>query len=94
MNDEMPLQATAEFKRAFAAQAHEIADAATAAVTNAQAGLNWLQAEQPNLEEVRKAFDSIINNGWRAGKMAVRLRALVNEMPTKDGSRRSLSEGV
>jgi len=37
---QVPLQTSAEFVRTYNAQAHEIVDAITAAVTSAQAGLN------------------------------------------------------
>ena len=46
---QVPLQTSAEFVRMHNAQAREIVDAITAAVTRAQAGLNWLRAEPPNL---------------------------------------------
>ena len=79
---QVPLRTCAEFVRSYNAEAHEIADAITAAVTCAQAGLNWLRAEPPDLEEVRQALNSIVNDGKRACKIVVRLRAL---MPTADG---------
>jgi hypothetical protein len=59
-------------------QAHEIVDAITAAVTNAEAGLNWLSAEPPDLEEVRQALNRIASDGKRAAEIVVRLRALMN----------------
>ena len=59
-------------------QAHEIVDAITAAVTNAEAGLNWLCAEPPDLEEVRQALNGIASDGKRAAEIVVRLRALMN----------------
>jgi isocitrate lyase len=82
---QVPLQASAEFLRTYNARAHEIVDAITAAVTNAQAGLNWLRAEPPDLEEARQAFNSIASAGNRAAETVVRLRALVKKMPTADG---------
>src|SRR6476620_3077894 len=54
---QVPLQTSAEFVRTYNAQAHEIIDAITAAVTRAQAGLNWLRAEPPDLEEVRQVLN-------------------------------------
>ena len=56
---QVPLQTSAEFVRTYNAQAHEIVDAITAAVTLAQAGLNWLRAEPPDLEEVRQVLNFI-----------------------------------
>jgi hypothetical protein len=75
-----PLQTSAEFMRTYNAQAHEIVDAITAAVTNAEAGLNWLRAEPPDLEEVRQALNRIASDGERAAEIVVRLRALMNEV--------------
>jgi hypothetical protein len=83
---QVPLQTSPEFVRTYHAQAHEVTDAVAAAVTYAQAGLNWLRAEPPDLEEVRKALNSIVNDGERACKIVVRLRALMKEVPTADGA--------
>ena len=80
---QVPLQTSAEFLRTYNSQAHEIVDAITAAVTNANAGLNWLRAEPPNLEEVRQALDGIASDGKRAAEIVVRLRALMNEVPQR-----------
>jgi len=70
--------------RTHNAQAHEIIDAITAAVTSAQAGLNWLRAEPPDLEEVRRVLNFIANDGKRAAKIVIRLRALIEKVPTAD----------
>jgi hypothetical protein len=77
---QVPLRTSAEFVRTYNAQAHEIVDAITAAVTNAEAGLSWLRAEPPNLEEVRQALDGIASDGKRAAEIVVRLRALMNKV--------------
>jgi malonyl CoA-acyl carrier protein transacylase len=77
---QVPLQTAAELVRAYNAQAHEIVDAITAAITNAEAGLNWLRAETPDLEEVRQALNGIASDGKRAAEIVVRLRALVNKV--------------
>jgi hypothetical protein len=76
----VPLQTSAEFVRTYNAQAHEIVDAITAAVTNAEAGLNWLGAERPDLEGVRQALNGIASDGKRAAEIVVRLRALMNKV--------------
>ena len=83
---QVPLQISTEFVRIYNAQAHEIVDAITAAVTRAQAGLNWLRAEPPDLEEVRQALNGIAADGKRAGEIIVRLRALMNDWPAADGT--------
>jgi hypothetical protein len=77
---QVPLQTSAEFVRTYNAKAHEIVDAITAAVTHAEAGLNWLRAEPPDLEEVRHALIGIASDGKRAAEIFVRLRALVIEV--------------
>jgi len=71
------VQASAEFVRTYNAQAHEIVDAITAAVTRAQAGLNWLRAEPPDLEEVRQVLNFIASDGKRAAEIVIRLQALI-----------------
>jgi hypothetical protein len=76
----VPLQSSAEFARSFKAQAHEIVDAITAVVINAEAGSTWLCAEPPDLEGVRLALDGIASGGKRAAEIVVRLRALMNKV--------------
>jgi len=81
----MPLQTSAEFVRTYNAQAHEVANAITAVVINAQAGLNWLGAERPDhLEEVRQALNNIANDGKRAGNIVVRTLALMKKVDAAD----------
>ena len=82
---QVPLQTSAEFVRTYNAQAHEIVDAITAVVTYAQAGLNWLRAEPPDLEEVRRVLNFIANDGKRAGDIVVRTRALMKKVDAADG---------
>jgi len=76
----VPLQTSAEFARSFNAQAHEIVDAITAVVINAEAGSTWLCAESPDLEGVQLALDGIASDGKRAAELDVRLRALMNKV--------------
>jgi hypothetical protein len=83
---QVPLQTSAEFERTHNAQAHEIVDAMTAAVTNAQAGLNWLRAEPPDLEEVRQVLNLIARDGKRAAEIVTRLHALIEKVPTADAA--------
>jgi len=80
------LQTSAEFVRTYNAQAHEIVDAITAAVTNAHAGLNWLRAEPPDLEEVRQVLNFIASDGKRAAEIVIRLQALIEKVPTADAA--------
>ena len=76
---QVSLQTSAEFVRTYNAQAHEMTDAITAVVINAEAGLHLLRAQSPDLEQVRQALNSIANDGKRAGDVVVRTRALMNE---------------
>jgi len=79
-----PSQTSAEFVGLYDAQAHKIVDAITAAVFNAEAGLNWLGAEPPNLENVRRAFDAIVSDGKRAAEIVVRLREHMKKVSIAD----------
>jgi C4-dicarboxylate-specific signal transduction histidine kinase len=66
--------------------AHEIKQPITAAVTSADAGLCWLAAQPPDLEEVRNAFDHVIRAGNRAGEVIDRIRALIKKVPARNAS--------
>ena len=61
-----------------------IVDALTATVISAQAGLDWLNAEPPDLEEVRRTLNSIADNTIRAGEIVTRLRTRMGRTPTAD----------
>ena len=87
VNGKAPLHTYADFLRAYEAQADEIVDAIAATITNARGGLNWLRAQPLDLEEVRRALDSISRDGKRAVELVLGLRALVNGVPKADGSR-------
>jgi PAS domain S-box-containing protein len=63
--------------------AHEIKQPITAVVTNASAGLQWLVAQPPDLDEVRDAFESVINAGNRAGEVIGQIRALIKKDPPR-----------
>jgi PAS domain S-box-containing protein len=63
--------------------AHEVKQPAAAVVTNAHAGLRWLAAQPPDLEEVRQALGRIIDGGNRASEVIDRIRALVNKAPPR-----------
>ena len=76
----------AELARTCNAQVHEIIDALAASVIGAQAGLNWLRAQPLDQEEVRKALNSIVDNGKRACEIVVGLRALMQKMAAADGA--------
>ena len=64
--------------------AHEVNQPIAATVANAQAGLRWLSAEPPNLDEIRQAFDRIVRDGGRAGAVVGRIRNLIKGAPPRD----------
>ena len=59
-----------------AAIAHEIRQPLGAIVTNANAGLRWLNREQPDLDEVRDTLKHIIGDGHRASEVIQSVRAM------------------
>ncbi|MBR0744939.1 CHASE3 domain-containing protein [Bradyrhizobium japonicum] len=61
--------------------AHEVNQPIAAIVANAEAGLNWLGAQPPDLERVRQTFDWITGDGMRAGDIIGRIRALIRNAP-------------
>jgi NO-binding membrane sensor protein with MHYT domain len=63
--------------------AHEVNQPITAIVTNANAGLLWLAAQPPDLEEVRDALDRVIKAGKQAGEVIGRIRALIKKAPPR-----------
>ena len=63
--------------------AHEINQPIASVIMNASAGLRWLGAEPPNLEEVRQGLERIRKDGARAGDVIERIRALARKAPTK-----------
>ncbi|MBV8891655.1 hypothetical protein [Bradyrhizobium sp.] len=83
-NGQVTLQTAAEFVRTYDAQSHELADAISAVLANTQAALNWLGAEQPDLEEVRRALVDVGSAGMRAAEIFVRLRAIAKNVSMAD----------
>ena len=63
--------------------AHEINQPIAATLTNAQAGLRWLDAEPPDLKEVGRALDRIVQDSNRAGSIIHRIRALIKKAPPR-----------
>jgi C4-dicarboxylate-specific signal transduction histidine kinase len=56
--------------------AHEVNQPIAATLTNAQAAKRWLEAEPPNLDEVRQALDRIVRDSKRAAAVVNRIRNL------------------
>ena len=63
--------------------AHEVKQPIGAVITDANAGLRWLDAQPPALEEVRQVFTRIIKDVSRAGEVLGRVRALVKKVPPR-----------
>lgn len=54
---------------------HEIRQPLTAMVTTADAGLRFLDREEPNVEKAKEAFKRISEDGYRAGSLVLAIRA-------------------
>ena len=63
--------------------AHEVNQPIGAAIAHANAALNWLRPQPPNLEEVRRALDFIVKSGVRASEVIDRVRALTKKAPPR-----------
>jgi len=64
--------------------AHEVRQPIAASVTSAQTALRWLDAQPPELGEVREALSRIVRAGKRAGDVIGRIRALVTKAPPRN----------
>jgi PAS domain S-box-containing protein len=62
---------------------HELAQPITATTNNARASLRWLQRDPPDLTEVRKGTERIIEAGTFASEIINRLRSLYKKAPPK-----------
>jgi PAS domain S-box-containing protein len=62
---------------------HELAQPITATTNNAKASLRWLQREPPDLKQVRKGTESIIEAGTFASEIIDRLRSLYKKSTPK-----------
>ena len=59
--------------------AHEVNQPLAAILANGEAGLRWLNRDEPKLDEVRNAVSRITQDASRAGKMIENLRALAKK---------------
>ena len=59
--------------------AHEVNQPLAGLVANAQACLNWLDRETPNLEAARRSVEWVLEDGNRASAVIRRVRALANK---------------
>jgi PAS domain S-box-containing protein len=62
---------------------HELAQPLTVTTANAKASLRWLQRDPPDMTEVRKGTESIIEAGALASEIINRLRSLYKKAPPK-----------
>jgi PAS domain S-box-containing protein len=61
--------------------AHEVNQPLAGVVTSANAGLNWLAKNPPNLLKTREAIERILRDGNRAGEVLNRIRTLLKRTP-------------
>ena len=61
--------------------AHEVNQPLAGVVTSANAGLNWLAKDPPNLLKTREAIERILRDGTRAGEVLNRIRNLLKKTP-------------
>jgi len=62
---------------------HEVMQPITAGINNAEAALNWLRAQPPNLDGVRDALGEAVKEGTRALDVIGRIRALIGKAPPR-----------
>ncbi|MGC2078321.1 MAG: histidine kinase dimerization/phospho-acceptor domain-containing protein, partial [Xanthobacteraceae bacterium] len=62
--------------------AHEMKQPLAAMVTNVGAGLRWLGATEPNLEETRVALQNVVKDGNRAAEVIDSVRAMFKKEST------------
>src|SRR5262245_54554244 len=60
---------------------HSINKPLAGVVTSANAGLNWLGANPPNLSKTREALDRVLRDGTRGGEVLARIRSLLKRTP-------------
>ena len=63
--------------------AHEVSQPLGAVLSYANAASHWLDAQPPNLEEVRRDLGFIVESGVRASQVINRIRALVKKAPPR-----------
>jgi signal transduction histidine kinase len=56
--------------------AHEVKQPLSGMITNADAGLRWLDRSMPDLEEAKAAFNQIVADGHRAGAVIESIRTI------------------
>ena len=62
---------------------HELKQPISAAVTDAQASLRWLNRDLPDLDEARRAIAAIVKDGRRAADIIDHLQSLYKKTPSQ-----------
>src|SRR6266436_6410085 len=62
--------------------AHEINQPLAGVISSANAGLNWLAANPPNLSKTRETLERILRDGTRGGEVLARIRGLLKRTPS------------
>ena len=62
---------------------HEVMQPIASAITNAQAALNFLDSQPPDLGEVRDALGGVVADGNRASEIMSRIRDLFKKAPPR-----------
>ncbi|HME69234.1 MAG TPA: ATP-binding protein [Myxococcota bacterium] len=60
---------------------HEVNQPITGSSANASAGLRWLAAQPPEIEEARQALERIVRDANRASEVIGRVRSLAKKLP-------------
>lgn len=76
-----------------ASLAHEIRQPLTAIVSSANAALNWLKRDPPDVGEVRDALENVVGQGHRADDVIKHMRTMFKKEPT-DRTRCNVNELV
>ncbi|MEX3896246.1 ATP-binding protein [Paraburkholderia sp. BR10954] len=64
--------------------AHEVKQPVSAVVMHATAGLRWLDAQPPELEEARQSLSHILKQGNRVVEVVGHVRSLVKQVPPRE----------
>jgi signal transduction histidine kinase len=59
--------------------AHEVSQPIAAIMTNGDAGMRWLERDEPQLNEVREALNNMLRDARRAGGIVQRIRMLAKK---------------
>jgi signal transduction histidine kinase len=62
---------------------HEVNQPITAMIGNAEATLQWLARDPPEIQESRQLLTRIVRDGHRAGNVVVKIRDLVKKTPPR-----------